>query len=63
MHVTGPPREVLASRAARSTEVGGQQRLGYVAPVAGTYYLEVAIGGTSRAPDRYGSRSPSGTPG
>ena len=53
VHVTGPPREILATRAARSTNVAGQQRLGYVAPVAGTYYLEVSIGGMNRLPDRY----------
>jgi subtilisin family serine protease len=53
VHVTGPPREVLTSRAAHSTIVGGQQRLGYVAPVEGTYYLEVAVHGPSRALDRY----------
>jgi subtilisin family serine protease len=53
VHVTGPPREILATRAARSTDVSGQQRLGYVAPAAGTYYLEVGIDGTNRLPDSY----------
>ena len=53
VHVTGPPREVLASRAAQSMSVGGQQRLGYVAPVEGTYFLEVEIGRPSRALDLY----------
>ena len=53
VHVVGPPREVLASRAAQSMEVGGQQRLGYVAPVTGTYYVEVSILRPSRALDRY----------
>jgi subtilisin family serine protease len=53
VHVTGPPREILATRAAQSTSVSGQQRLGYVAPVAGTYYLEVGINGPNRLPDQY----------
>jgi hypothetical protein len=53
VHVTGPAREVLSNRAARSIAVGGQQRLGFVAPVRGTYYLEVTINEPSRAPDLY----------
>jgi subtilisin family serine protease len=40
-------------RAVRSLAVNGQQRLAFVAPAAGVYYLEVSAGGPSRAADRY----------
>ncbi len=53
VHVSGPARSLLPDRAALSSNVAGQQRLGYVARVAGTYYLEVKDGGASRQPDRY----------
>jgi subtilisin family serine protease len=53
VQVSGPARSLLPNRAALSSRVAGQQRLGYVAPVAGTYYLEVKDGGPSRPPDRY----------
>ena len=53
VHVSGPASSLLPDRAALSSSVAGQQRLGYVAPVAGTYYLEVKDGGASRQPDRY----------
>jgi subtilisin family serine protease len=49
----GTPEQLRTDRAARSVTVAGQQRLGYVAPVAGTYYLEVRAGGPSRSIDRY----------
>jgi subtilisin family serine protease len=51
--VLGPIKKVLPDRAALSAAVAGQQRLGYVARLAGTYYLEVKAGGPSRPPDRY----------
>ncbi len=53
VHVTGPPKAILPDRAALSATVGGQQRLGYTAREAGTYYLEVKVNGPSRPPDRY----------
>ena len=53
VHVSGPARSLLPNRAALSSSIAGQQRLGYLAPVAGTYYLEVKDGGASRQPDRY----------
>ncbi|HEX4518958.1 MAG TPA: S8 family serine peptidase [Gaiellaceae bacterium] len=51
--VLGPAKKLLPDRAALSASVAGQERLGYVVPVAGTYYLEVKDGGPSRPPDRY----------
>ena len=66
VHVSGPARSLLPDRAALSSDVAGQQRLGYVAPAAGTYYLEVKDGGASRQPDRYqlsvATRKPTRTP-
>jgi hypothetical protein len=61
--VHGTPAQVLADRAARSVAVTGQQRLGYVAPADGTYYLEVRAGGPSRAADRYELSVARGKPG
>jgi len=51
--INGTATQVGASRAARSIAVAGQQRLSYVAPATGVYYLEVKAGGPSRAADRY----------
>lgn len=66
VHVTGPARSLLPDRAALSSSVAGQQRLGYVARAAGTYYLEVKDGGPSRQTDRYqlsvAIRKPARTP-
>ena len=59
----GTPAQVLADRAARSVAVTGQQRLGYVAPADGTYYLEVRAGGPSRTADRYELSVARGKPG
>ena len=58
----GPARSLLPNRAALSSSVAGQQRLGYVAPVAGTYYLEVKDGGASRGPTATSSPSRSASP-
>ena len=46
--------EIGNDRAARSIAIAGQQRLAFVAPAAGTYYLEVKAGGKSRGVDEYG---------
>jgi subtilisin family serine protease len=51
--VTDPPRSLLADRAATSSAVSGQQRLGYAVPATGTYYLEVKLDAPNHAPDRY----------
>ena len=51
--INGSATEVRDSRAARSIAVAGQERLSYIAPATGVYYLEVKAGGTSRAADRY----------
>jgi hypothetical protein len=47
------PAQVRAQQAVGSGAVNGQQRLAYVAPAAGLYYLEVKAGGPTRAADRY----------
>ena len=44
----GDRRGILGNRAARSAPVGGQQRLAFVAPVAGKYFLEVRAGSPTR---------------
>jgi subtilisin family serine protease len=49
----GSTRGLLPDRAALSSSVTGQQRLGYVAPAPGVYYLEVKIDAPSRAVDVY----------
>jgi hypothetical protein len=38
-----PLRTILASPTTESTSLDGQQRLSYVAPAAGTYYLEAKV--------------------
>ncbi len=40
----GDQRGILGNRAARSAPVGGQQRLAFVAPVTGKYFLQVRVG-------------------
>ena len=52
LHVTGSSA-LAADRAARSTSVGGQQRLSLTAPVSGTYYVEVRLTVPIRAADAY----------
>ena len=52
LHVTGSSA-LAADRAARSTSVGGQQRLSFTAPVSGTYYVEVRLTVPIRAVDAY----------
>jgi hypothetical protein len=52
--VNGSGMEIGNDRAARSIAIAGQQRLAFVAPAAGTYYLEVKAGGKSRGVDEYG---------
>jgi hypothetical protein len=51
--VNGTLTELGSDRAVTSAAVNGQQRLSYVAPATGVYYLEVKVGGPSRAADRY----------
>jgi hypothetical protein len=51
--VYGSASEIQDDRAARSIAVAGQQRLSYVAPATGVYYLEVTTSAKSRAPDKY----------
>jgi subtilisin family serine protease len=51
--VNGTPAQLQSDRAVTSAAVNGQQRLAYVAPATGVYYLEVKVGGPSRAADRY----------
>ncbi len=52
LHVAGSSA-LAADRAARSTSVGGQQRLSFTAPVSGTYYVEVRLTVPIRAVDAY----------
>jgi hypothetical protein len=61
--VDGSATEMSAGRAARSIAVAGQQRLSYVAPATGVYYLEVTTGARSRAADRYDLSVARGKPG
>jgi hypothetical protein len=51
--VNGSPTEIQGDRAARSIAVAGQQRLSYVVPATGVYYLEVTTSTKSRAADEY----------
>jgi hypothetical protein len=51
--VNGSPEQVRVDRAARSIMVSGQERLAYVASTTGVYYLEVKVGGPTRAADVY----------
>jgi subtilisin family serine protease len=51
--VDGSPTQIQDDRAARSIAVTGQQRLAYLAPATGVYYLEVTTSAKSRAGDRY----------
>ncbi|HUK44840.1 MAG TPA: S8 family serine peptidase [Gaiellaceae bacterium] len=51
--VTGAVRTLLSQLAGRSTDVAGQQRLGYTAPATGRYFIEVKVGSPARAPERY----------
>jgi subtilisin family serine protease len=51
--VSGSPTEIQDDRAARSIAVAGQQRLSYLVPATGIYYLEVTTTAKSRAADRY----------
>lgn len=51
-HVAGSDA-VKSDRVAQSTDVGGQQRLRYRAPVEGTYYLEAKITAPARLVDVY----------
>jgi subtilisin family serine protease len=44
----GDPRGILGNRAASSAPVGGQQRLVFDAPAAGTYYLLIRVGAPTR---------------
>jgi hypothetical protein len=44
----GDTRAVIANRAARSTPVGGEQRLEFEAPRAGRYFLQVRVGNPTR---------------
>jgi hypothetical protein len=51
--VAGPSSRNGAQPAARSVEVEGQQRLVYLVPAGGIYYIEVEALAGSRAPDGY----------
>jgi subtilisin family serine protease len=46
-------RATLSERAAVSTKVGTQERLAFLVPAGGTYFLEVKNGGASRMPVAY----------
>jgi hypothetical protein len=50
----GDSRAVLANRAARSSPVGGDQRLVFQAPAAGKYFLQVRVGNPTRERPIYG---------
>jgi subtilisin family serine protease len=57
-HVTGigNPQDVrvtLADRSATAAAVGGQQRIAFLAPVGGVYYLEARLTAPSRNPVAY----------
>jgi hypothetical protein len=51
--VNGTASEIQGDRAARSIAVAGQQRLSYLVPATGVYYLEVTTNSRSRAADTY----------
>jgi hypothetical protein len=51
--VNGSPTEIQDDQAARSIAVAGQQRLSYLVPTTGVYYLEVTTSSKSRAADKY----------